>query len=117
MTTEQIRAWRDAAVANNWTVKPTYEPDKAVTLTRDGFVAIATMFGNNGDSLTVWGPDNLQIVVPVEYSWDCIQENLKRCLECKRISDAVDRAGFAGRYCNECLPEQRRVREFAGWAN
>ena len=129
MTKEQIQTWVKDASADGWELNPTYdnEPvDFAATLKRDGFTAriILREFVNKATgriymdySIHVWGPDGLQIAVPVTYSWESVYRALDICLECGRDSEHVQRVGFAGRCCDACAPAARKRDERAGWTN
>ena len=131
ITIKEVRAWVQAAKSDGWAVEATYPPseseERAAKGTRERFVfqMIARpgvyarpVNGSRDDaSVTVWGPDGLQIAVPSVYSFDKIKAALRRCLGCGKESDGCERVGFAGRYCPVCIPSQRKVHEYPGWTN
>lgn len=41
------------------------------------------------------------------------------CLACEKYVgvDEIEHVGFAGAYCHDCAPAQRRMQEFPGWAD
>lgn len=118
-------AYRTAAIADGWNCEPTYGEHEAVEraarLTREGFVIqIISREKNVGKwnyeaSVSIWGPDGLQIEPPERYDWNQIVANLKRCNHCHKVVDTTQRYSFAGRCCDKCLPEMRRVHEYPGW--
>src|SRR5271157_489350 len=77
-------AWRDAAVANGWSIVPTYgdhEPVKrAARLEREGFTCQILTRDNSTEvrkyafeaSVSVWAPDGLSILVPNVYDWNAV---------------------------------------------
>ncbi len=119
-------AWRDAAIADGWVATPTYgeheHQDRACTLDREGFkVLVVSRVYEPGErwkftaSVDAWGPDRLAIDLPDTYDWAAIQAALKLCNYCKKAGVETQRVGFAGRCCDECLPEQRARAERPGW--
>ncbi len=122
MTSEELLAWRDAAAADGWEVKPTYAGesiDRAARGTRDGFVfQIINRPEHRGHyELSAWGPDRLAVKVSPVYSWEVLVANLRTCLQCGATDVDVQRAGFAGRYCATCLPGQRKAQESGNWTS
>ena len=121
---EAAAAWRDAAVADGWSVQPTYGAhegvERAAKLTRDGFVAQVITRTKVGKwlyeaSVSVWGPDGLAVAPPNAYDWSAIVAATKRCSYCKAPDVETERVGFAGRCCAACLPAVRQCVERPGW--
>lgn len=121
MTLVEIRKWRDAAIADGWDHAPTYAPheeeDRACRLKRDGFVVQTITREELAKlaSIHAWGPDDLQVSVPDEYSMEALVKNLRRCNDCGAVDVETQRTGFAGRVCNTCLPAAKKRDEFPGW--
>lgn len=118
-------AFRDAAVEDGWDIRPTYnsEPEvRAASLSREGFKmqvisrSLKDMKFAYSASVHIWGPDGLAVTVPDVYDWAAISGAVDKCLECGAEGE-VHRAGFAGRYCAKCLPEQKKAQEFPGWTS
>jgi hypothetical protein len=119
-------AYREAAVADGWTIKPTYgehEPvERAATLTRDGWhMSILARTGEGKwkytASVHIWAPDGVAIIPPDTYDFEQIKAAERTCMNCKATDVDTCRVGFAGRCCEKCLPEMRRVHEYAGWTS
>ena len=133
LTIEDVRAWREAAIADGWSLAPMYprheDATRAGTLTRDGFViqAIARPAGSNirthrsggadEASLAGWGPDSLAIMVAVPYSFEALVTATRVCHSCKANDVNTFRVSFAGRVCAECLPGERTRLETPGWCD
>ena len=118
--------FRNAAVADGWEAKPTYENesiDRATSLTRDGFkMQIITRYDPKGKvgfkyvtSVNLWGPDRLAIKPTKEYSWKAIIAGLRTCNHCEASDVETFRYSFAGRACEECLPALKAEHERPGW--
>ena len=117
-------AWREAAIADGWESRPTYQHEdelSAFRLTREGFViqglarpATATTVGSG--ELSGWGPDGLHIPVGETYDWNALKLAVETCGYCARYPVKTARVGFAGRSCEECLPTMRARIETPGWA-
>jgi hypothetical protein len=127
---EKIVAFRDAAVKDGWSIKPTYkleEVDEASTLQRDGFrMSILTRMASPGDlyrrpsfdvCIGIWGPDGLAIRVPPVYNFESIKEGLRICNNCKKTNVKTERYSFAGRCCKKCLPQMKKEHEGPGWCD
>lgn len=132
---ERVVRWRAAAVADGWSIAPTYpgtEPaDRAARLSRDGFtIQILTRdmlaWFEAGKqswkpkvryslSITIWGPDGLQIDPPHEYDGAAIIAGLRHCMNCGADDVETQRFSFAGRCCAACRPEMSRLTEQPGW--
>lgn len=92
--------------------------------TRDSFIMVIeaketpkSPVGKYHAEVTIWGPDGLQIEVPETYDMDAIRAALRVCMYCHRTDIDTQRVGFAGRVCADCLPAQRKLQEFRGWAD
>lgn len=115
--------WRDAAVADGWSIEPTYPHESVETawrLLRDGFQVQGLTRPESDKSMPVatihiWGPDGLAIKVPPIYAWGPIAAGVRTCSACGATDVETQRVGFAGRVCGACLPEQRRLVETPGW--
>lgn len=126
---ERARAWRDAAVADGWSIEPTYQTEpveRAARLSRDGFSAqIITRTPEEGHrwrttyegSVHIWGPDSLAVKAPHPYSWERLTAGLRTCHDCGATDVETQRVGFAGRTCAACLPDARKRIETPGWTN
>lgn len=122
---DAVVAWRDAAIADGWSVEPyfpNHEPvSSASKLRREGYIAsILTREKVNSKwkfecQMSVWGPDGLAIKVPVVYDWQKISTSQRRCNYCKAEDVETHQVGFAGRACAACLPAQRKRQEYPGW--
>ena len=118
-------AWREAAIADGWESRPTYEHEDEMTafrLTRDGFIiqGLARPEGElsvGSGELHCWGPDGLAIEVGETYDWEAIQRAVCTCGYCGERPVKTERVGFAGRCCAKCLPEMRAKIETTGWTN
>lgn len=120
-----IRAWRDAAIADGWACAPTYGDHESVgrawRLSRDGFVAQGITREEVGKwkfeaRLSVWGPDGKAIRLrgPL-YSFDDVQAGVRTCNNCGATDVETHRYSFAGRCCAACLPAMREKHERRGW--
>lgn len=112
-------AWRNAATADGWQIRPTYETEpleRAATLiSPDGFRAsIITRTNTNADkarwvfetSIDVWGPDGLYIKPPTVYDRAAVHAGVLTCNYCGAHPVPTGRVGFAGRACLTCQPVQ-----------
>lgn len=126
----KAKEWREAAIADGWTSKPTYEKEseeRASTLQRNGFTAqIITrtpepkpwnQHPKPEGMVTIWGPDRLSVVTPWPYDWQHIEAGLRRCMECGAKDVDTQRASFAGRVCSACLAMAKAKYEHPGWNN
>lgn len=126
---EAAQAFRDAAVADGWSIKPTYGKSEDVgrvsSLERDGFKMMAMTRDHTNDrhkwkyeaQISIWGPDGLAVTPPETYDFAEIRARIRRCSYCKTSNVETERVGFAGRCCAECLPEMRRKIEVPGWCD
>lgn len=120
----QAAAWRDAAVADGWSIQPTYDHesvDRAWRLGREGFKALGlTRPGNERElpcaSVHVWGPDGLAVRPPPVYDWPAIVAGARTCSACGTVDVETQRFSFAGRCCAACRPEMARRYEQPGWS-
>ena len=123
-------AWRDAAIEDGWTPEPMYPKDEDISqscrLTKDGFVAqiLTRELNIQGGrykyqaEVHAWGSDDLAIAVPFVYpGFDVLKALMKRSNYCGTENVDTQRVNFAGRCCETCLPEQRRLTEFPGWCD
>lgn len=119
------REWCAAAVADGWSIKPTYGDHEAVerafTLERDGFKisGIARMDSGTGmpsAGIHIWGSDHLAIKPPLTYDWEAIKRGAATCSKCGANPIETERVGFAGRYCAPCATVERPKIETPGWA-
>lgn len=122
----KAEAWRDAAVADGWSIEPTYdyEPvERAWRLSREGFsVQGITRAARDDTEMTtadihIWGPDGLAIRPPPIYDWSAIVAGSRTCNACGATDVETQRYGFAGRCCAACRPEMARIHEQPGWTN
>lgn len=117
-------AWREAAMADGWESRPTYQHEDELTafrLTRDGFVVQGLARPTTGEfvgtgEIHCWGPDGLHIPAGEIYDWAELQRAVKTCGYCGAHPVWPVRVGFAGRCCPACLPAMRKAIETPGWA-
>ncbi len=123
---ERVKRFRDAAVADGWDIAPTYgeheSVDRAAKLHKGGFTMMVLTREKVGKwnyeaQVSLWGPDGLGITPPVEYDWQAIQDGIHVCYNCRKHVEKTQRYSFAGRCCEECLPEMRKQHERPGWCD
>ena len=125
---DAVVAFRDAALADGWSIEPTYKNGEAAesygTLFRDGFTMHAkARVKDVGEKwsyeaeIVLWGPDGLCIPTPRVYSMDTLIKSLRVCPKCKTEDVETVRYSFAGRCCKACLPEMQRKQEYPGWTS
>jgi hypothetical protein len=129
---KQVEAFRDAAVADGWSIEPTYASEsveRAANLHKNGFtMSVLTRDKRNDPEhlrgkwaveahVSIWGPDGLALSVPESYDWQVIQEAIHTCDNCKKRVEQTHRYSFAGRCCAECLPAMRKKYEYRGWCD
>ena len=137
----EVVAFRDAAIADGWVHRPTYESEpeeRACRLSRGGFtMQILTRSRDNEvldpsrgyhhsihgkwkyeAQVNIWGPDGLCISPgsPV-YDMERIKAGLRRCDACGAKDVETQRYSFAGRCCAKCRPEMAAKYEKPGWDN
>lgn len=136
-----VCAFRDAAIADGWDHKGTYEPteaeDRACQLSRDGFIMhILTRSRENWipdsrysnqlsphgkwnyeSEVNIWGPDGLAIHAGPVYDWNEITSKVRACPKCGSKNVDTVRVGFAGRYCQFCADKVRPSIETHGWCD
>jgi hypothetical protein len=120
MTLNEVKSWVKAALADGWEKSPIYKGesiDTAMNLEKDGFMAMAYMRSEQNCSVSVWGPDKLQVSVPEIYSFDKLQQNTHKCDYCEREFMETQRLGFAGRVCAKCHAENVAKVEYRGWCD
>lgn len=109
------REWRDAAVADGWTVEPTYKHesvDRAFRLTRDGYVVQG--IARDGDEQTlptaylhIWCPRGIAIAPPATYDFAAIRQAEQTCEYCGAHPVPTQRVAFANRACEKCAPVEQ----------
>lgn len=118
--------FREDAIADGWECKPTYGSSESIeshaTLAKEGFTChVKARIKKEGKwkyeaEVTIWGSDGLVISgMPLIYNWEEIKAGLKRCNYCLRNGVEIQRLGFAGRCCKECLSAQQKIIEYPGW--
>ena len=122
-----VRAYRDAAVADGWSIRATYDghetQERAAHLERDGYVISilsrthTNMRWNYECMVSIWGPDKLAIHPPDMYDMALIERGMKTCHYCGLVVDVITRVAFAGRACVTCAPAAKGREEFPGWCN
>jgi len=129
-------AWRDAAVADGWTMTPTYgeheSVDHAWSLEHtEGFKALGLSRPANcapgapqqrddtagTGQVSVWGPDGLALPSGRTYSMAALRAGLTTCGYCNATGVHTQRVGFAGRCCDTCLVDVRKMVETPGWTS
>lgn len=129
---QRAQKFRDDAVKDGWSIKPTYDHhesvDSASTLSKDGFVMSILTRTNNLNkypnvknlyevSIAIWGPDKLAIEVPDHYDMQKIIDGMRFCRHCGKTDVDTFRYSFAGRCCKDCLPALREKYEQPGWCD
>jgi len=126
---ERAVAWREAAVADGWSIRPTYEKhepvERAAQLMKEGFACQILTRDNSTEkrkyafeaTVNVWAPDGMSILVPDVYDWQAIKAAVRTCSACGASDVDVHRYSFAGRCCEKCLPELKAKYEKPGWDN
>ena len=94
---QQVQKFRDDAVKDGWSIKPTYPPHESVesasSLSKDGFsMLILTrthdlkLYPNVNNlyevEISIWGPDRLAIEPPREYDMQKIIDGMRFCKHC-----------------------------------
>lgn len=114
-----VSEWREAAMRDGWDAHPLYKNEsieQATKLTNGDWVA-HVIDRETYQSVSVWGPDRLQICVPANYNMLSLERRLRHCTVCDATNVDTQRYSFAGRCCAECRPEMARFYEFPGWTN
>lgn len=123
------RAFREAAAADGWSLKPTYEHEPVETAfrcERDGFKlqGLARLADPEPHptmpigEISIWCPEGISIKTPIVYpGFAEIKALTRRCPECG--ADDVDtvRIAFANRACLKCAPTLRKKMETPGWCD
>lgn len=125
-----VRAWVAAAVADGWTIEPTYpceSVERAARLRRDGWLAQVVMRDMRTETkpgkwkyeaqVHVWGPDGLCVDPGAVYSWADLVAGLRVCDQCGGRDVDTKRVGFANRVCAVCVPAARKRIERPGWCD
>jgi len=118
MSLAKLHLWLEEAVDDGWDLEATYQSESAYRhgkLRKADWVVSLNMRSTQEGAITIWAPDGLQIVPPQRYNMQSLIDGLRTCLYCGLSDVDTERVGFAGRSCKECLPEQRRNQEYAGW--
>lgn len=103
--TRAIVAWRNAALEDGWVLIPKFPGvpwKQACTLHREGFVTLCVTRNGPGDTLTIWGPDGLQVPTPNPYNWKEMMTGLNICLFCGNETEDPRKLGDGGRACPDC---------------
>lgn len=122
---EDAIKWKCDALKDGWVIEPIYKTESvefAAKLSKEGFVCnILTKFSGPRwkyeVDINIWGPDELAVKPPYKYNWDEIIKGLNTCNYCGASEVKTKRIGFAGRCCENCLPELRKKFEYPGWCN
>lgn len=120
---DRICTFRDAAVNDGWSIKPTYgteSVDRASSLKKDGFVMMIITRETPHKwkyeaNISIWGPDGLGIPSPYSYDFDKISKSLTTCPVCKAENVETQRFSFAGRCCADCRPKMAAKHEQGNW--
>lgn len=132
-----VIAWRNAALADGWTLAATYEgiePSTSYgTISKEGgwtghvCARVATemqsrvpWYGNKwkySARVTLWGPDGLDVPAREVYDWAAIVAGLRTCAACGKKDVPTQRYSFAGRCCADCRPTMAAQHEQPGWCD
>lgn len=117
-------AYRDAAVADGWSLRATYEHEaveRAASLERDGWVMLIISRAPRDDtemptsSVCIWAPDKAQIRPPLTYDFAAMTAATKVCTQCKAEGVETKRLAFASRVCAACEESYARTHMGPGW--
>lgn len=122
----ELRAWRDAAIADGWKIAPTYdhEPvERACHLMREGFVvSMLLREPRNGErwpvvSISAWCPKgiSLDFALRTTYDWPSLIAATRTCPVCGTKDVDTVRVGFANRSCAACRPAVAAKIEVGNW--
>jgi hypothetical protein len=118
MTQEQLIKWKKNAKKAGFKESPIYDTEPIETackLIGHGFkIHIYNRPHLQEPDITGWGPDELQIEIPENFSLSALQENLNKCMYCGKKSEIV-RLSFAGRSCSQCREKYKNKYELPGW--
>ncbi len=133
LSLDDVHKWREAAIANGWAARPTYENhetvEEACTLEKDGWVAMllsrpaAEVPWKPGTmrppqtSISIWGPDKLSVERVVPFDMAQIEKNARKCAACGAEDVDTRRVAFCNRVCLDCLPSERKRLETPGWCD
>ena len=132
LTVDEAKQWMHDALNDGWRNTTGHFNGTMKMLERDGWTAYVDLDSVALDvgqathwkdmkrvkvgTVTIWGPDGLQILPWSIYNWDKIVEGLRICEECGKMGETV-RLGFAGRVCPECRARLVDKVEFPGWCD
>ena len=106
-TLVSVKAWRDAAIADQWIAEPMFEKADADELARlshpEGFVAHVVARIDEA-VIKIWGPDKLAIMPPNAYCMNAVRAGQHICEFCRATNIPTTRVGFANRACLTCAP-------------
>jgi hypothetical protein len=121
---DRVVKFKQDAIADGWQARPTYEGhesiDRVCSLQKDDWKMMVLTRTDTGKwlfeaDITIWAPDGLVIVPPLEYDWQAIQQRVNHCNACGKGNIKTHRYSFAGRCCEDCLPAMRKEHEYSGW--
>lgn len=131
----RVKAWKEAAVADGWSIEPTYPPqgqnagesvERAARLHRDGWTVQILTRDNQDDpgrkwkyeaQVSVWDADGRGVTPGDTYDPNHLKESSMRCDGCGKLVEKVHPVAFANKACSECLPNMRREMEKPGWCD
>jgi len=116
---EELRAWRQAAIADGWYSEPLYKHHldaEDYRLTDSAGFTAHILIRSNLNDISVWGPDGLCIQkIPTTYDRACLEAAIRYCSHCDTWDVDTVRYSFAGRCCKNCRPELAKKHEQPGW--
>ena len=131
----RVIAWRDAALADGWTIEATYNSEPVTScgsIAKDGYKGHVcarvteemkkwhprhvSKWKYESD-VNLWGPDGLCIKPPEIYDWAAIVRGTRTCSACGKEDVDTQRYSFAGRCCAACRPEMAKKHEYRGWCD
>lgn len=123
MQLEDAVKWREDAVADGWSIKPTYDEhesqDTHATLEREGYKAFVNARpGQNRNRIHIWCPKGISILgCSGDYNFDRIVAAVRTCQFCGSEDVDTVRIRFAERSCMDCVDQKRKELETPGWCS
>lgn len=120
---DEAIAFRDALRGDGWTCSQRDKTDDTYTShSKSGFAVQVVSRAKAGKwkyeaQVSAWAPDGMSLRVPTVYDFSKLAAGIRHCNRCHADDVETHRFSFAGRCCEKCLPEARRVAEYPGWCD